>query len=415
MQEAKKISPLILEETKTIKFFTWLFYVFFIVYDLSIYYIFPLYTNEGKVGLPEDGLGIFTYIAILGLLPIAYYYNKKGNPYIVKYIYLFGYLLIELVNSLLIYLTTDKPYGSGSAVELLFLFFSPIFVNKRYFWIVSICMVGKYLLLGGILQQTHVVIPIISNIILAAIAYFLLNRFLSYIKSLTTVHDELRQKEKLAVIGQMAAAIAHEIRNPLSSLRGFSQLQQERHPSTNSFYPIMIQEIDRINLIVNDLMYIGKPKNINFGKANIEEIIAYTLSITQYQAKNQNVSVETVMAGPLPPIECDSKQLKQVFINLIKNAIESMPNGGNIKIKVKVFNGDNMEISIEDEGVGIPEQNVVNLGDPFFTTKQDGTGLGLMVTNQIIMDHKGHITFENKQPNGTKVTVLLPIKQKQKK
>ena len=135
----------------------------------------------------------------------------------------------------------------------------------------------------------------------------------------------------------MAAAIGHEIRNPLSSLRGFTQLQQERYPNTNDYYPIMIQEIDRINSIVNDLMYLGKPKDITFEKASIEEIIAYTLSITQQQAERQGVTVETIMAGPLPPLDCDAKQLKQVFINLIKNAIESMPEGGEDKDKCKGY------------------------------------------------------------------------------
>jgi signal transduction histidine kinase len=223
------------------------------------------------------------------------------------------------------------------------------------------------------------------------------------------VYEELRQKEKLAVIGQMAAAIGHEIRNPLSSLKGFTQLQQERYPNTNDFYPIMIQEIDRINSIVNDLMYIGKPRVIKFEKASIEEIIAYTLSITQQQAERQNVTVETIMAGPLPPLDCDEKQLKQVFINLIKNAIEAMPEGGRIEIRVKVIEKHKMSVSIQDEGDGIPAENLLNLGEPFFTTKTDGTGLGLMVTNQIIKDHLGDFNIQSDFGKGTKVEVMLPI------
>jgi signal transduction histidine kinase len=243
------------------------------------------------------------------------------------------------------------------------------------------------------------------------IAYILLIRFNSYINSLTTVYEELRQKEKLAVIGQMAAAIGHEIRNPLSSLRGFTQLQQERYPNTNDFYPIMIQEIDRINSIVNDLMYLGKPRSIQFEKASIEEIIAYTLSITQQQAEGHQVTVETLIAGPLPPIDCDEKQLKQVFINLIKNAIESMPEGGMVKISVKVLEKNKMSVSILDEGDGIADEDILNLGEPFFTTKKDGTGLGLMVTNQIISEHKGEVTFKSNLEKGTKVEVVLPINQ----
>jgi signal transduction histidine kinase len=117
------------------------------------------------------------------------------------------------------------------------------------------------------------------------------------------------------------------------------------------------------------------------------------------------------MAGPLPPIDCDGKQLKQVFINLIKNAIESMHDGGKIEIKVKVVADNKMEISIQDEGYGIEDQNIINLGEPFYTTKKDGTGLGLMVTNQIIGDHKGDFTIESSLGKGTKVVVTLPISQ----
>ena len=410
-----KVSPtsprLISEETKTVKFFLILFYTFFFAYDLFNYYLMPIYTKEGTIGLSNNGLGLWFHIAVIGLLPIALYFMKKGNPYIVKYIYLFSYATIETLNSLAIFYDSNKPYGSGNIVELLFIFFSPIFVNKKYFWTASLFMIGKYVIIGGVLQESHVLFPIIIFLILSVVAYFLLTRFTSYISALTSVHLELRQKEKLAVIGQMAAAIGHEIRNPLSSLKGFTQLQQERNPNTNDFYSIMIQEIDRINYIVNDLMTLGKPKALQFSKVSIEEIIAYTLSITQQMSERQGVSIETTMAGPLPPIDSDGKQLKQVFINLIKNAIESMHDGGKIEIKVKVVADNKMEISIQDEGYGIEDQNIINLGEPFYTTKKDGTGLGLMVTNQIIGDHKGDFTIESSPGKGTKVAVTLPISQ----
>jgi signal transduction histidine kinase len=414
MQEGLRNPKLIIEETKAVKFFIWLFYIFLLSYDIFNYFLMPLYIRKGEIGLPSNSLGIWFYLFIFMFLPISIYYIKKENPYIVKYLYLFGYLAIEIINNLFMYLGTDIPYGSGNIVELLFVFFAPIFVNKKYLLIATSCMIGKYLLLGSLLRDTRVVLPTITFLILSVIAYFLLTRFLSYINSLISIHDELKQKEKLAIIGQMAAAIGHEIRNPLSSLKGFTQLQHERYPNTNEFYPIMIQEIDRINSIVNDLMYIGKPKEICFSKANIEEIIAYTLSITQQQAERQNVSVETTIAGPLPPIDCDSMQLKQVFINLMKNAIEAMPDGGKIMIKVKVLDGNKMNILVQDEGCGIDATNIDNLGEPFFTTKKEGTGLGLMVTNQIIKDHNGNLKIESTVGKGTKVNILLPMIQNEK-
>ncbi|MEH7352073.1 ATP-binding protein [Neobacillus drentensis] len=411
MEESSNSPKLIYEEKKAIKLFLWLFYIFFLGYDLFYYYLLHKFTNYGKVGIPDDGLGLWLYIIILCFLPLSIYIIKKGNPYLVKYIILLSYIITDIINALMIYFGTSLTFAMGNIVDVLFIFFSPIFVNKKYFWSASVGIIGKYILLGVVLKDLNVLPPILTTLIIAAIAFIVLIRFYSYINSLTYVHEELRQKEKLAVIGQMAAAIGHEIRNPLSSLKGFTQLQQERNPNSNNYYPIMIQEIDRINSIVNDLMYIGKPRELKFEKTSIEEVIAYTLSITQQQAERQGITVETTMVEPLPPLNCDVKQLKQVFLNLIKNAIESMPEGGMMQVHVKAVESHKMYISIQDEGCGIADENILNLGEPFFTTKKDGTGLGLMVTNQIIKDHNGELKIESVIGKGTNVKVILPIIQ----
>lgn len=406
---------LILEEKKAITLFLWLFNIIFYSFDFFYYVISPKINNPKAQFIPDkDGLGIWLYILVLGMLPMAFYFIKKGNPYIIKYIYLISYLGIDIIDTLMKYWGTTKSYASGNIVEVLFFLFCPIFVNKKYFWAVSLGLIGKQVILGILLLDLNVLIPTVIYLALSVIAYVILIHFNSYISALTSVHEELLQKEKLAVIGQMAAAIAHEIRNPLSSLKGFTQIQQERHPNTNEFYSIMIEEIDRINTIVNDLLYLGKPKDIKFVTARIEEIIAYTLSITQHQAERQVVTVETLIAGPLPSLECDSNQLKQVFLNLIKNAIESMPEGGKIKISVKVIEDQRMFISIEDEGFGIRDEDILNLGEPFFTTKKDGNGLGLMVSNQIIQEHNGILKINSEIGKGTKVIVILPILQRKR-
>jgi signal transduction histidine kinase len=410
MKEGINNPKLILEEKKALNLFLWLFYITYIAYELLYYYIFPSFSSGGIIGNP-DGVGPLAYIIIFGLIPLTRYLYKKGFPYIVKYLFVFTFFFLDIVNSLMMYIGTDKTFAAGHIVEVLIVLFTPIFVNKRYFWTVSIAVIVKYIFVGIVLWESLVLAPMGIFIILSALAYAILNRFSSYINSITLAHNELRKKEKLAVIGQMATAIGHEIRNPLSSLRGFTQLQLERHPNNSEYAPIMIQEIDRINSIVNDLMYLGKPKAITFEKASIEEIIAYTLSITKQQAESQGVMVDTIMEGPLPPLDCDANQLKQVFINLIKNGIESMPNGGRIRISIKVSEGKRMLISIQDEGCGIAEEDILSLGEPFYTTKQDGTGLGLMVTNQIITDHHGKIIIESSIDKGTTVNVILPITQ----
>lgn len=239
----------------------------------------------------------------------------------------------------------------------------------------------------------------------------LLNRFSSYVDALKIVHEELRQKEKLVLIGQMATAIGHEIRNPLAALRGFTQLQQENHPENNEYYPIMIQEIDRLNLIVNDLMILGKPKSVEFKRSNLKEILAYVLSVTEQQATTQGVLIESTFKDSFTQIDCEENQIKQVFMNLLKNAIESMPEGGTVKLASQAINSKQILITITDEGNGIPEEELFKLGEPFYTTKKDGTGLGLMVSHQIIKDHNGTILFESNQGKGTSVKIVLPINQ----
>ncbi|OIK16204.1 two-component sensor histidine kinase [Bacillus sp. MUM 116] len=411
MKKAYNNQKLIYEEKKAIKLFLWLFNISFFSFDIFYYYINPRISKNQFNDVLKEGLGYWFYILILAAVPLAIYFIKKGNPYIIKYIYFYWYILIDFIDVLITYLGTNKPFASGNIVEVLFILFSPIFVNKKFFWTVTLGMIGKYVIVGIVLRDLNVLFPLIIYTILSIIAFILFIRFNSYIASLTSVYDELRQKEKLAVIGQMATAIGHEIRNPLSSLKGFTQLQKEQYPNTNDYYPIMIQEIDRINSIVSDLMYLGKPKVITFKSFSIEEVIAYTLSIIQQQAEKQSVVVETLIEGPLPPIECDAKQLKQVFINLFKNAIEAMIDRGKIKINAKVLKGQKMYISIQDEGCGIAGEDILNLGEPFYTTKKDGTGLGLMVSNQIIKDHKGSLKIQSNLQKGTMVEVVLPIFQ----
>ncbi|NRD78035.1 hypothetical protein HPT25_11625 [Bacillus sp. BRMEA1] len=173
----------------------------------------------------------------------------------------------------------------------------------------------------------------------------------------------------------------------------------------------MIEEIDRIDSIVSDFMYLGKPKPIILEKASIEEIIAYTVSITKHHADTKGVTVETNLEDQVPLIDCDERRLKQVFINLIKNAIESMPGGGKISIHLEKTGDNGISVSIEDEGCGISEEVISNLGIPFNSTKKDGTGLGLMVTSQIIKEHNGELVIGNKLDEGARVIVNIPIKQ----
>ncbi|MCM3090577.1 MULTISPECIES: ATP-binding protein [unclassified Cytobacillus] len=401
---------LIKEETKAITLFIWLFYIILALYDLFYYYVLPLNIG-GNIGLPEGGLGWGYYLAIIGLLPIGIYFIRTKRPFLVKYLFFAGFSLIDFSSSMLIYFGESKEFQSGSAVELLFMIFAPIFVNKRYFWIVTGGMVAKYLLAGVFLSSQKVMVPIVLLIIFSSVSYVLLNRFYSYIHSLTHVFQELRQKEKLAAVGQMASAVGHEVRNPLAALRGFTQLQMEKHPEDRNRYKLMIEEIDRINLIADDLMILSKPRLPVFKSVELNAVIHYVLSIIKEQAASQNIRFETENLNSLPRVQCDEHMLKQAFINLIKNAMESMTVGGTILISANVEEGDQVLISIKDEGCGIDKDNLKRIADPFYTTKPDGTGLGLMVTKQIIEEHRAGILFESEVGKGTIVNLTIPIEQ----
>ncbi|MGG0185472.1 ATP-binding protein [Bacillus rhizoplanae] len=404
-----KAHMLIQEEIKALKLFLSLFYIIFFSYDIIYYFIYPAMKIDNRpIGFPEGGLGFGMHIFMFLLLPIGIYLIKKKNPYAVKYIIFFGYTFIDLLNSIMIYLGSPQKFASGNAVEQFLVLFSPLFVNKRYFWLVSLGMIGKYALLGVILHISTVIIPIVLCAILAIISFILLTRFKSYVSTITKIFEEAQQAEKLAVVGKMATTIAHEIRNPLTALKGFTQLQREKHPEDATYYNIMVQEIERMNTIVSELMVLGKPKKREYKLHNIKDILSYVIYIVEQPTLQYGITISTMIDKTLPPIQCDEKQMKQVFLNLIKNAIESMPNGGNIIVEADVVHDNQIVVSVTDEGCGIDQEKIDQIGEAFYTTKENGTGLGLMVTYKIIEEHQGEIVFESKLGIGTKVKVMLP-------
>ncbi|PEA54818.1 sensor histidine kinase [Bacillus pseudomycoides] len=397
------------EEVKALKLFLSLFYIIFFLSDIMYYYFYPkVQMGDSSIGFPEGSLGFWMYAFMLLLLLISIYFTKKKHIYLVKYIIFIGYIFSDLINNIMIYYGTTKPFDGGNAVEPLLLLFSPIFVNKRYFWVVSLGLIGKYALLGIVLHTPIVMVPIVLCVSFATIAFILLTRFQSYVRTIKNMFEEAQQAEKLAVIGKMAATIAHEIRNPLTSLKGFTQLQREKHPEDTAYYNIMVQEIERMNAIVSELMVLGKPKQRQYTLHNIKDILSYVISIVEQPASQYGITISTAFAKELPSIQCDEKQMKQVFLNIIKNAIESMPGGGNIFVEANVVH-EQIIVSVTDEGCGICQEKIDKIGAAFYTTKENGTGLGLMVTYKILEEHQGEMEFESTLGVGTKVHIKLLV------
>jgi two-component system sporulation sensor kinase A len=221
----------------------------------------------------------------------------------------------------------------------------------------------------------------------------------------------LINSEKLYVAGQLAAGIAHEIRNPLTSLKGFLQLLSTGRGNASSFYEIMKSELVRIESIVSELLMLSKPQIYEFVHKDSRQIMSETVTLLDTQAILHNVVIEFhADYRPLWVFGVEN-QLKQVFINVLKNAIEAMPVGGVVVINMSLDEARGVMIRIKDEGSGIPAEQLSKIGQPFYTTKDKGTGLGLMVTYKIVDNHQGQITAETMIGVGTTFIIQLPYKE----
>lgn len=222
--------------------------------------------------------------------------------------------------------------------------------------------------------------------------------------------SKLLQAEKLTAVGQLAASIAHEIRNPLTSQKGFIHLiEQAVSGVSKNYFEIMKDELKRIELITSELLYLAKPQAQEFKDEHIGQIIQDVILLMGSQALMNNVELRTSRLENLPVVHCVGAQLKQVFINLIKNAMEAMPDGGAIDIVASRPSADVIVIQVRDEGKGIPQELISKIGSPFYTTKENGTGLGMMATQQIIFSHKGTLEISSREGEGTTIHIALPV------
>ncbi|OBZ15299.1 PAS domain-containing sensor histidine kinase [Bacillus sp. FJAT-27264] len=221
------------------------------------------------------------------------------------------------------------------------------------------------------------------------------------------IEELLRRSEKLTTVGQLAAGVAHEIRNPLTTLRGFLQLQQEKKVLIPLHIELMLSELERINLIVSEFLILSKPQAVHFQQKDVRFILSDVISLLDSQAHLFDIEFAARFSDEPATVHCEENQLKQVFINIVKNAIEAMPQGGTITLEQ--YTADHsVVIVIADEGDGIPEEMLPKLGEPFFTNKETGTGLGLMVSQRIIQAHKGTMEITSEVGSGAKVTITMP-------
>ncbi|MCT8138080.1 hypothetical protein H1D32_10125 [Anaerobacillus sp. CMMVII] len=228
------------------------------------------------------------------------------------------------------------------------------------------------------------------------------------------MENEIARSEKLKVIGELSASFAHEIRNPLTTIRGFIQLldtNQDQIFSENKYYKIILHEIDRINGIVTDLMNMAKPNGDNqYELTNVNKILDDIILLYDGQNSFNKVTIQNYRDTTIPPFFAYGSKLKQVFINLIKNAFEAMPDGGLLSIKTIYYKEENIvEIIFTDTGFGMDQNTLSKLGKLYFTTKSSGTGLGLPMCYMLIEDMGGTIQVTSERGVGTTFTVRIDI------
>ena len=218
----------------------------------------------------------------------------------------------------------------------------------------------------------------------------------------------LLQSEKLSIVGELAAGVAHEIRNPLTTIKGFVQLYKAENSSIE-YNDLVLNELERIEAITSELLALGKPQAVQLNRTNVRELIENTLELLSPQALLNNIQFKRKFEESPFIIKGEKNQLKQVFLNILKNAIEAMPQGGDIHINLQKGLADECIISIQDQGCGIPEELLPRLGEPFYSLKEKGTGLGIMICNKILKQHHGSITYKSKIKEGTLVEIKLPL------
>lgn len=225
--------------------------------------------------------------------------------------------------------------------------------------------------------------------------------------------ERMRANDQLAAMGMTAAALAHEIANPLQWIFTMVQLMQRelaKSPqgelgSWSEHLASMHQEINRLSAMLQEFRSLARPMNLNVTSINLGDFIGEVENVILGELEGAGVSVTHDLSPELPLLEADGEKLKQVFVNLYKNAIEAMPSGGTLTVKA-YLDGDNVTIEFSDTGIGIGEG--VDVFQPFITTKATGTGLGLMVVRQILAEHGGSISYSSKPGDGTTFHVVLP-------
>ncbi|MGI8385220.1 ATP-binding protein [Robertmurraya sp. P23] len=271
------------------------------------------------------------------------------------------------------------------------------------------CLIGLtiFSILRGF-SYDYLKVQIVHLIFVIVVTWF----FTMLIETIREIHQlrlEVQNTEKLRVISELTSVFAHEIRNPMQVTRGFLQLLNEPDlpKEKKNYIKISIEELDRANEIIDDFLSFGKPSINSIEKIEVGYQIERVVNIIRSYTINHNVVVKTDIHTNCY-IYANSQKLNQSLINILKNAVESMPNGGTVWVSCTSTDDGYIKIIIKDQGIGMTKKQIDRLGSPFYSLKEKGTGLGMMVSFQIIRSFKGKIKVNSEKDRGTEFLILLP-------
>ncbi len=233
----------------------------------------------------------------------------------------------------------------------------------------------------------------------------------------------LRRAENLAALTTLTAGVAHEIKNPLGSISIHIQLIQKalsngadgkNAETIQNYLDIVNEEVERLNGIIVDFLFAVRPMDVNLVAQNLNDLVHELFEFIHYELEEQKIELELNLDDQMPELQLDVKYMKQALLNIVKNSISAMPEGGTLRVET-VARDDQVELSISDSGVGIPEENMTKIFEPYFTTKDFGSGLGLTLVYKIIKEHQGEINLESREGEGTTFTITLPVPQKEQR
>ncbi len=249
----------------------------------------------------------------------------------------------------------------------------------------------------------------------------LTERWTEFCEHCQRLHDsEMVQAEHLATIGELAAGVAHEIRNPLAGIAGAIEIITKGFPADHPDREVLEDlrhEVHRIEKTLNDLLVYARPKPSHIGPTDLREITAHSLQMARQQTGSKKVSFSVEISPSLPRFRADGEQLHQVLLNLILNAIQVLDDGGTVTVAARVLfpeaenRAGQLEITVSDTGPGIPPEHLERIFRPFYTTKRSGTGLGLSLSRRIISQHGGTLTAQSEIGHGSRFTIRIPFRE----